>query len=221
MLNISQVLAALQDEFPDLKPSRIRYYDDKGLIAPQRSDSGYRKFTPEDVERLRSILRLQRDRFLPLDVIAERLDEAATEPAGAVPAGPEVADLTDEAAWTGLLHRQELVHAAGVEPRFVTDLENFGLITADERGRFPGGCVAIVRACATLIEYGLEPRHLRPFKTAVDREADLLEQVLSPVRARQARRPQDAGGAELREVEQAMAHAALQLHVSLFQATRR
>lgn len=213
-LNISQVLAALKEEFPDLKPSRIRYYDDKGLITPSRSTSGYRKFSEDDVTRLRLILRMQRDRYLPLDVIAERLDVASQQgPAAAAPAA-EVLD--EEPLWTTMLQRQELVRAAEVEPRFVTDLENYGLITADAKGRFTPVCVTIVKTCATLTEYGLEPRHLRPFKSAAERERDLLEQVLAPLRARNSRRPVPGGEEDVAESAAVMARAAQQLHVSLF-----
>lgn len=214
-LNISQVLAALTDEFPELKTSRIRYYGDKGLIAPARSSSGYRKFSDADVERLRLILRMQRDRYLPLDVIAQRLDAMVNAPDRRVSDLPSEEVFEEEPLWTTHLLRQELVRAAEVDPRFVTELESYGLITAEAAGRFPPGCVLIVKACAVLVEYGLEPRHLRPFKTAADREVDLLEQVLGPLRARNARRPVEGEEQELDEAAAAMATAAVQLHASL------
>jgi DNA-binding transcriptional MerR regulator len=162
-VTIGQVLDQLRREFPDISPSKIRFLEAEGLIEPARSQSGYRRFTVADVERLRYILTAQRDEYLPLRVIRERL--AAMDGAAA----PRPAALT----------RSELLDAAGAGEEVLAELEDYGLV---RRGRHYGDdALSVVRAAVALGEFGVQPRHLRSVKAAVDREISLVEQVVAPL----------------------------------------
>ncbi|MBV9446209.1 MAG: MerR family transcriptional regulator [Streptosporangiaceae bacterium] len=161
---IGEVLAQLRPEFPDISTSKIRFLESEGLIEPERTRSGYRKFGAADVQRLRHILTLQRDSYLPLRVIKERL-------AGGGPA-PATAD-------SDRLTRHQLLDEAGVTDAELTELEDYGLIR--RVGRHYGmEALAVARAVAALRQYGVQARHLRAVKAAADREATLVEQVVAP-----------------------------------------
>jgi DNA-binding transcriptional MerR regulator len=195
-LTIGAVLAALAPDFPDISISKIRFLEAEGLLAPERTESGYRTFSPEDVERLRYILTAQRDRFWPLKVIREALDklERGLEPApnGAVSARPRVpagvddphlptaADLTRHGRLR--LTDVELREAAGLDKPTFEALFTYGLLHPDSSGHFGDASLAVARAAGALAAYGIEPRHLRPFRTAADREIGLVQQIVSPVR---------------------------------------
>jgi DNA-binding transcriptional MerR regulator len=172
-LTIGAVCAALRIEHPDISISKIRYLEEQGLLHPQRTRGGYRLFAQEDVERLRTILRLQRDEFLPLRVIRDELEKAA-EGARQRPRRRPVATGAARGPRFG-----ELISAAGVNEEFVRSLEEFGLIAA-EAGRFRPEDVQIVAAAARLQRYGFDARHLRAIHSAIQREAGLVEQVLAP-----------------------------------------
>ena len=172
-LTIGAVCAALRIEHPDISISKIRYLEEQGLLHPQRTRGGYRLFAQEDVERLRTILRLQRDEFLPLRVIREELEKAA-EGARQRPRRRPVSTGAARGPRFG-----ELISAAGVNEEFVRSLEEFGLIAA-EAGRFRPEDVQIVAAAARLQRYGFDARHLRAIHSAIQREAGLVEQVLAP-----------------------------------------
>ena len=176
-LTIGAVCAALRIEHPDITISKIRYLEEQGLLHPQRTRGGYRLFAQEDVERLRTILRLQRDEFLPLRVIREELEKAA-EGARQRPRRRPVSTGAARGPRFG-----ELISAAGVDEEFVRSLEEFGLIAA-EAGRFRPEDVQIVAAAARLQRYGFDARHLRAVHSAIQREAGLVEQVLAPSCAR-------------------------------------
>ena len=165
-LTIGAVCAALRIDHPDISISKIRYLEEQGLLHPQRTRGGYRLFAQEDVERLRTILRLQRDEFLPLRVIREELEKAA-EGARQRPRRRPVSTGAARGPRFG-----ELISAAGVN-------EEFGLIAA-EAGRFRPEDVQIVAAAARLQRYGFDARHLRAIHSAIQREAGLVEQVLAP-----------------------------------------
>jgi DNA-binding transcriptional MerR regulator len=193
-LTIGRVLARLADEFPDLTPSKIRFLEAEGLLTPERTPSGYRTYSEDDVERLRYILAAQRDRFWPLRVIKEALDAldrglAEPEHPGGLPRVPEPA--TDPAVPTpsALQARRalsltgpELRSASGLDRETFHALENFGLLDPDAAGRFDAHDLDIAVAAARLSEHGLEARHLRSFRTAADREIGLVQQVLSTSR---------------------------------------
>ncbi|WP_214102785.1 transcriptional regulator FtsR [Acrocarpospora catenulata] len=173
-MSIGEVLALLQGEFPDVTISKIRFLEGEGLIEPQRSPSGYRKFTHNDVERLRFILTAQRDRYLPLRVIKDQL--AAAEP------GPRA--LPVEAAPVRL-SREELLAAAEIDEETLAELESYGLVTATAR-RYDEDALEVARSVAALAAYGLHPRHLRAVRAAAEREAGLLEQAVAPLLRRRA-----------------------------------
>ncbi len=168
---IGQVLDELSPEFPDISPSKIRFLEAEGLIQPLRSSSGYRRFTAADISRLRFILTAQRDEYLPLRVIKERLDAldgGGGGPDGAASAVPAVA-----------MTRSELLTAAGAVEEQLAELEDYGLI---RRGRSYGAqALSVLRSAVQLAGYGIQPRHLRAVKAAAEREAALVEQAVAPL----------------------------------------
>jgi len=188
LLTIGAVTRRLKDEFPDITISKIRYLEDQGLLAPRRTQGGYRLFSEEDVERLETILRLQRDEFLPLRVIREELSS------------PGVAKTTKKrrglSATEEELDMGELCERAGVTPALSRELEEFGLLaprTDNGTKLFGERDVEVAVTCAKLSRYGISARHLRTFRTAADREAGLLEQIVAPaLRSRNPERRQAA-----------------------------
>ena len=185
MLRIGEVVRRLQDEFPDISISKIRFLEDEGLLMPQRTRGGYRLFSEDDLERLTTILRLQRDEFLPLRVIRDELS------------APGVAERKRRRP-TGLADRvaeidfDELCRRAGVPPEFARELESFGLLagagTAGDK-RYAETDADVAAVCAQLTRFGVDARHLRTFRTATDRQSALLEQLVAPaLRSRNAER---------------------------------
>jgi len=183
-LTIGAVVKQLEREFPDISISKIRYLEDQKLLSPRRTRGGYRLYTPHDVQRLRTIVTLQRDEFLPLRVIRQEL----ASPAARDRKRRRAAGLTGEEAELDL---QELCQRAGIDARLARELEEFGLLAprtqAGER-RYSELEADIAHACGRLAHYGIAPRHLRAFRTAADREAGLIEQVAGP--ALRARSPE-------------------------------
>jgi DNA-binding transcriptional MerR regulator len=188
-LTIGAVCRALRDDFPDISISKIRYLEDQGLLTPRRTQGGYRLYGDEDVERLRTILRLQRDEFLPLRVIRQEL---ASSTVSDRQRRRPIALGEDETE----IELDELCARAGVTPDLARELESFGLIEGRGVGsarRYVESDVDVAVACGELARFGLTPRHLRPFRTSADREVALLEQVSAPgLRARNAERRQRA-----------------------------
>jgi DNA-binding transcriptional MerR regulator len=188
-LTIGTVCSMLKQEFPDISISKIRYLEDQGLLAPRRTQGGYRLFSEDDLERLETILRLQRDEFLPLRVIRQEL---------ASPAGRERKRRRSLEGEDGELDLDDLCDRAGIDARLARDLEDFGLLAPRTEGgqkRFTELDADIALACGRLAQYGIAPRHLRSFRTAADREAGLIEQVVGP--ALRSRNPERRrGGAE-------------------------
>jgi len=189
LLRIGEVVRRLSDEFPDISISKIRFLEDEGLLTPQRTRGGYRLFGEDDLERLTTILRLQRDEFLPLRVIRDELSSpGATERKRRRPTG-----LRDRVQEVDL---DELCARSGVTPDFARELESFGLLSPRGSGhdkRYPDTDVDVAAVCAQLTRYGVDARHLRTFRTATDREAALIEQLVAPaLRSRNAERR--AGG---------------------------
>jgi len=177
-VGIGQVLAELRPDFPDISPSKIRFLEAEGLIQPQRAESGYRRFAVADIERLRYILTAQRDEYLPLRVIRERLAAMDGDPSGLGGVEPAPVAMT----------RSELLEAAGTDEALLAELEDYGLI---RRSRSYGAeALNVARAAAALLEFGIEPRHLRAVKAAAEREVSLVEQVVAPLaRQRASREP--------------------------------
>ncbi len=230
LLNIGQVLDLLRPDFPNLSIPKIRLWEDQGLIKPERTPAGYRKFSESDVERLRYALRMQRDHFLPLKVIAEHLDaiDRGLEPPRIEPVVPTVPKVAIDA--DGLpaaesfrrtdsvrLSRKELVKIADVTDDVLTELEGFGLITALPTGHFDTDALLIAQTAKELAEFGLEPRHLRAFKAAADREVGLVEQVVAPVR----RSRDAAASARAEETISEIAALSVRLHATLVKAGLR
>jgi DNA-binding transcriptional MerR regulator len=183
LLTIGAVCRRLKAEFPDVSISKIRYLEDQGLVTPKRTQGGYRLFGEDDVERLETILRLQRDEFLPLRVIREELAAGA----GRERRRRRSALGENEEG----LELEELCERAGVEPDRARALEEFGLLESrleDGQRVYSEADVDIAAACETLARFGIEPRHLRAFRAAADRESGLLEALVAP--ALRARNPE-------------------------------
>lgn len=176
LLSIGQVLARLQDDFADLTPSKLRFLEEQGLVTPERTKSGYRKFSQEHIERLRLILTLQRDHYLPLKVIAELLEEMD---AGRDPIIPGAAPRSASSilAPKRVLSSEELRRSTGASARFLGEAIAAGLLPAAEV--FPHDAVAQLAALLKLAEQGITPRHLRSLRVAAEREAELITHAVS------------------------------------------
>ncbi len=198
-LTIGAVCKILQSEFDDVSISKIRYLEDQKLLSPRRTAGGYRLYSQSDVERLRTILRLQRDEFLPLRVIRQELaagGELELSPAGDRRSGGPVRRAILVNTSSAYLTLDELLEETGARPELVTELENFGIVQAEKRD---GKTVydetdrEVVRAANELSRVGVEARNLRVFRSSADREANLLEAVLGPsLRSRNPERRKEA-----------------------------
>lgn len=180
-LSIGQVLARLTPEFPDLTPSKLRFLEEQELIRPARTSSGYRKFSPGDIERVRSILSMQRHHYLPLKVIRRYLADCDAAKNPPFPGSPPKGRLMFS---TGRhFDRAEVVREAAAGPGLLNDAISAGLVPASDR--FGDNTVEVLRALVELQRYGIEPRHLRTVKSAADRELGLIESALAPLVRRQ------------------------------------
>ena len=214
-LTVGAVVQALAEEFPDVSISKVRFLEAEGLVTPRRTASGYRQFTAADVDRLRYVLRAQRDRFWPLKVIKDSLEALdrglLADDEGGLPRPPEPPDDPTVPDAVDLLPRAELrmtaaelARASGLTPAVVGELTSTGLLRPDAAGLHGQADLRVARAAAGLAAHGVEPRHLRSFRTAADREVGLVEQVVG------ARRGDDA---HRRAAE--VAHLCLTLHAAL------
>jgi DNA-binding transcriptional MerR regulator len=183
---IGEVVEALIDEFPDVSISKVRYLESKGLVEPDRADSGYRRYHDADVAQLRWVLRQQRDHFMPLRVIREhliagaRIDGDDGDPVQALPRIDPMSPPDRDLELTG----KELTELTGLSVEHLADMERFGLVAPTiRRGRplYTGDDLIAARLVAAFSEHGIEPRHLRPFKVAAEREAGLIAQRLSGI----------------------------------------
>jgi DNA-binding transcriptional MerR regulator len=179
-LSIGQVLAKLNPEFPDLTPSKLRFLEERELVAPARTESGYRKFSPTDMDRLRFVLTMQRDHYLPLKVIRgylAELDAGRTPelPGGAV-AAPSM--LSVERRYT----REELIRESGANAMLLGDAISASLIMPADT--FGDDSLSVLKALVDLQRTGIEPRHLRGFRASAERELGLIENALMPVSRR-------------------------------------
>ncbi|MFV0137213.1 MerR family transcriptional regulator [Streptomyces sp. HMX87] len=219
LMSIGTVLNVLRDEFPDITISKIRFLESEGLVEPQRTPAGYRKFSAHDVERLGHVLRMQRDHYLPLKVIREHLDamergEAVPLPAlgrqrdGEAPAG------AGDGPTAARIGRSELLAAAGIGEQQLHEWESYGLITPLSDGAYDAESVTVASLVVELGRFGIEPRHLRVMKAAADREAGLVDQVVAPLKRH--RNPQTRAHAEARAKE--LAGLAVKLHAALVQS---
>jgi DNA-binding transcriptional MerR regulator len=210
-VTIGAVTKALKQEFPDISISKIRYLEDQKLLTPRRTPGGYRVYTQAEIQRLRTILRLQRDEFLPLRVIRQELASGrANEPEAATPAPPATnADrvaareprMARRAAIAvndpgALYSLEDVVEETGADPKLIRELEEYGVIKGRQRGQtrhYDETEREIVRAVTELARYGVAGRNLRVFRSSADREAQLLQQILAPaLRSRNPERRREA-----------------------------
>jgi DNA-binding transcriptional MerR regulator len=208
VLSIGEVLGLLRPEFPDVTISKLRFLEAEGLIEPMRAPSGYRKYTRAHVERLRFVLTAQRDRYLPLRVIREQIEAldrgervvglaplpsppavpaplpapvsapvpaAVRAPAVVAPAPAPRTDFSDNSRLT----REQLAERSGLDESGLVDLEQYGLLVPGPNGFYGGEALTVARIAAQLAEYGLEGRHLRPYRATADREVGLLAQLVT------------------------------------------
>jgi DNA-binding transcriptional MerR regulator len=227
-LGISEVLAQLRGDFPDISVSKIRFLETEGLISPARSPSGYRRFCAADVDRLRYILAAQRDQYLPLRVIKERLtrldpdSRASAGPADGARTGGDLGRTRGDVGpaargepdpGAGLLSRRELVAAGGLTEALLTELETFGLVRRVGR-QYGADALQAARAAAALTTYGVEARHLRAVRAAAERETAMIETLVAPILAQRGREARDLAARTAAEV----ATEVLRLHAALVEA---
>ena len=196
LLTIGQVLARLKPEFPDLSNSKLRFLEERQLVTPVRTASGYRKFSPSDVERLRFILGLQRDHYLPLKVIRQHLDDLDAGRPSTVPGTAAPASLLSTVR---RCTRDELLRASGAPASLLDDAVATGLLPAAEQ--YDDESVAVLTALVELAASGIGPRHLRPLRAGAEREVALIETALASV----ARRRDVAGRARVAEASRELA----------------
>ncbi|MER5512266.1 MerR family transcriptional regulator [Streptomyces sp. NPDC002766] len=218
LMSIGTVLNVLREEFPEVTISKIRFLESEGLIEPQRTPSGYRKFTVGDVERLGHVLRMQRDHYLPLKVIREHLDAMERGEAVALPAvgrqrdGEAVLEPL-EGPTAARIGKDELLAAAEIGEEQLKEWESYGLLTPMPDGAYDAEAVTVASLVVELGRFGIEPRHLRAMKAAADREAGLVDQVVAPLKRH--RNPQTRAHAEARTKE--LAALTMRLHAALVQ----
>ncbi|MCV7168638.1 MULTISPECIES: transcriptional regulator FtsR [Mycolicibacterium] len=232
-MSIGAVLDLLRPDFPDVTISKIRFLEAEGLVTPERTASGYRRFTAYDCARLRFVLTAQRDQYLPLKVIKAQLDAQPDgelpqpkSPYGVprlVPADGDAGDTADGAAASGVartqvrLSREDLLTRSGVAEELLTALVKSGVITTGPGGFFDEHSVVIAQCARALAEYGVEPRHLRAFRSAADRQSDLIAQIAGPVGKGSQAGARDRADDLAREV----AALAITLHTSLIKSAVR
>ncbi len=202
---IGEVIDQLRAEFPDVSVSKIRFLESEGLIQPARSPSGYRKFAPADVERLRYILTAQRDQYLPLRVIKDHLD-TAQQPSEHRPVGVLVGRAP-------ALTRRDLIEAAGIDEAQLAELESFGLVRRAAGRQYPPGALDAIRAIVALGGYGVQARHLRVLRASAERETELIEQVVAPLLRQRSPGARDRAGQTARQI----ATLALAVHAALIE----
>lgn len=218
-LTIGRVCEELKAEFPSVSISKIRFLEDQRLVTPQRSPGGYRKYSQRDVERLRTILRLQRDEFLPLRVIRQELETSATGSFSVANQARQLkrANLTEPAP-TLRVSADDLVESTGAPRSLIQALQQFGLIGDGEGDNYSDTDRETVQTALELAAFGVEPRHLRLFRVAAEREAGLLEQVLAAgLRSKNPERRREA----LQELENLAALASHMRHLMLVSELRK
>ncbi|MEE6138316.1 MerR family transcriptional regulator [Mycobacterium sp. 050128] len=232
-MSIGAVLDLLRPDFPDVTISKIRFLEAEGLVTPQRAASGYRRFTAYDCARLRFILTAQRDHYLPLKVIRAQLDaqpDGELPPFGSPYGVPRLVSVSDgdgdpdtgsDAAAVAptrvRLSRENLLERAGVDEDLLTALLKAGVITTGPGGLFDEHTVVILQCARALSDYGVEPRHLRAFRSAADRQSDLIAQIAGPLIKADKAGARDRADDLAREV----AALAITLHTSLIKSAVR
>jgi DNA-binding transcriptional MerR regulator len=225
-ITIGAVCKALSPEFPDISISKIRYLEDQKLLAPRRTPGGYRLYSPTDVARLRTILRLQRDEFLPLRVIRQELASGRAADAEATSGGAREPKRNWRASVSvrqagALYSMEDVLEETGADPALVRELEEYGVVKGELRGgvrQFDETEREIIRAVTELARYGVGGRNLRVFRSSADRESALLQQILAPaLRSRNPQRRKEA----LEALENLAAVASHLKHLLLIRDLRR
>ena len=216
-MRISDVLGALQLEFPAVTNSKLRFLEEQGLVEPVRTPAGYRQYSPADVERLKFVLRQQRDRYLPLKVIGEQLDALDLGDESDAPAPARLVTTDGVRRGPALAGRWTVVGLAaeaGVSEQFVTELVEAGVLRPTARGYLDLWARDVVVIAAALREHGIDTRHLRAFRTAAERQVDLVDQVVAPWRGQHAASSRARAGTLAAEVGELCS----QLHTVLVRA---
>jgi DNA-binding transcriptional MerR regulator len=227
-MSIGAVLDLLRGDFPDVTISKIRFLEAEGLVTPERTASGYRRFTAYDCARLRFILTAQRDQYLPLKVIKAQLD---AQPDGELPQTgsaygvPRLVSVVDDSSDGSAsvapaqvrLRREDLLARSGIDEALLSELVKAGVIKPGQAGFFDEHSVVIAQCAKELTEYGVEPRHLRAFRSAADRQSDLIAQIAGPVVKAGKAGARDRADDLAREV----AALAITLHTSLIKSAVR
>ncbi len=223
LMSIGEVLAQLRVEFPDTTMSKLRFLEAEGLVEPQRTAAGYRKYSWDDVARLRFVLTAQRDQYLPLRVIRDQLAEwdasgaasgrqrptlVAVGADGEVPGRGEQEPVESAEVRLG---RAELVSRSGIDESTLAELERLGVLVSDPAGWFDADGLIIASAVAGLAAYGIQPRHLRGYRTAADREVGLFAQLVAPL----ARQSDPAARSRAAETARELVALSQQLHAAL------
>ncbi|WP_299557438.1 MerR family transcriptional regulator [uncultured Mycolicibacterium sp.] len=234
-MSIGAVLELLREDFPDVTISKIRFLESEGLVTPMRTASGYRRFTAYDCARLRYILTAQRDHYLPLKVIKAQLDaqpdgqlpELSASPytPRLTPVGPDgaTADTRDAdprqavPATPARLTREDLLARAGVDEDLINALVKAGVIRPGPAGFFDEHAVVIAQCARALADYGVEPRHLRAFRSAADRQSDLIAQIAGPV----GKAGRDGARDRADDLAREVASLAITLHTALVKSAVR
>lgn len=224
LFTIGEVLNQVRSEFDDISISKIRFLESEGLIIPARTKSGYRKFSSNDVEKLRYILRMQRDHYLPLKVIKEHIEaidrglkpEIGEVEKPKVPSSLIDLNQTKDKKTSVRVTRDELIANTSISEQDLKDSEDYGLIKvlADKR-HYDDNAVRTARVIAALAGFGLEPRHLKVLKSGSDRESSLIKQVVSPM----ARSKRPDAGEQASEMMREISNLTNQLHFILVSTT--
>lgn len=231
-ISIGELRAALLPDFPEITISKIRYLEEIGLLRPARTKSQYRKFSHDDLARVRYVLKMQTEHYLPLKVIKanlEAMDRGLDITSD--PAKPRVPTLTMARDADGLpsaeefarpasplrISRRELLEQSGLSEEMLVSLEQYGVITPERNGQFDTDAFEIAQTVAALAEYGFEARHLRSFRTQADREIGLFAQVVTPLMRH--RTPESRGKAE--ETIRELAALSVRLHATLVRSGLR
>lgn len=214
-MRISDVLADLGGDFPALTPSKLRFLEEQGLVEPRRTAGGYRQYSAADVERLRFVLRQQRDRYLPLRVIREQLAALDAGELDGAP-GPRLAASDGERTnvRTGRYTIGALAEETGADEELVRALVAAGVLRTDQAGRLEPWAAEVVRVASELGEHGIEARHLRAFRAAADRQVAMVEQIAAPLRSQRAVSAQAHAASVAAEVGELCAR----LHTALVRA---
>jgi DNA-binding transcriptional MerR regulator len=217
-ISIGEVLSLLKREFPDVTISKIRFLESEGLVSPERTVSGYRRFGQRDVDQLRAVLTLQRDQYLPLKVIRDHISEGLPDP-DAPPASPIAGtgmrpDDFRPGAGRVRMTRTELAEACELTEAYVAQLEGIGLVWASPAGHYDEDALAIASVVSRLSAFGVEARHLRSFRVVADRETGLVEQMATPY---SQPRDRDARAREQETIRE-LASLFVQLHAALLRA---